>query len=61
MNLQTQQHVTQSELAAITAVVPLLLVLIITIKGLENPAVNVLLSCSRNIEQIRFYQLQNAG
>lgn len=61
MNLQTQQHVTQSELAAVTAMVPLLLVLITTMKVLENPAVNLLLSCSRNIEQIHFYHLQNAG
>lgn len=41
--------------------VPLLLVLITTIKGLDNPAVNLLPSCSKNIEQIHFCRLQNAG
>lgn len=50
-----------SEVAAIIAVVPLLLVLITTVKGLENPASNILPSCSKNIEQNHFYQLQNAG
>lgn len=51
----------EPELTAFLTMVPLLLMLIVTIKGLENPAVNLLPSCSKNTEQIHFYQIQNAG
>lgn len=49
------QAVCEPELTAILTMVPLLLMLIATIKILENPAVNLLPSCSKNIDWIHFY------
>lgn len=48
----------EQELTAILTMVPLLLMLIATIKILENPAINLLPSCSKNTDWVHFYQIQ---